>query len=100
MNTLDKQNLDRRVAEALGWHLDCTGKWIDTDQQFKGYHPDFSPSTNWLQAGELMLEYKISVEWYENLGVWSAWIGASGEAISATTPQKAICMVIIEAHKK
>jgi hypothetical protein len=68
--------LDKQVAEALGWHLHCpTGAmfWLDADGHNVGYYVDlipewdvmgwpiFSPSTNWAQGGLLIEEYGLDL---------------------------------------
>ena len=102
---MNSNQLDAAVAKALGWHLEAD-KWCDSDRQFKGHCPDFSPSTNWLQAGKLIEEYKIDLNYIPDsprTGKSDIWVadpwhknpnGLEGEGV---TPLIAVCRAIVAA---
>jgi len=90
-------DLDRQVAEALGWHEDCTGKLLDSDQQFKGYAVDFSPSTNWEQCGKLIEGYGVNITYLlHSRDYVEAWPSGKYTCKSkGATPQEAVCRAVI-----
>jgi len=55
----------------------------------------FSPSTNWSQCGKLIEEYKVTVEWYEGFGEWSAYTDDASKNFYEATPQEAVCRAVI-----
>lgn len=107
MMSEDLAKLNRAVAEALGWKLDCTGKLLDSDQQFKSWGSDYRPSTNGQQAMDLAKKYKIGFLPYEHRkGIHcdqyyiAYWTGAVDSVHhrrfeEGATPEIAICKAVI-----
>lgn len=99
VSELGREALNRWTAKAQGWKLDCTGRWLD-DDQFKAWKIDYTPSTNWQQAGELVEKYEISLGKHGSLEIWAADlnphnIGTLGKNWHGPTPQIAICRAVV-----
>jgi len=106
-------DLDKKVAEVLG--LEVNFKVSGTD----GYHTiflkrsgkfnftgEFTPSTNWQQAGELLEEYDLTLQcrtaFSESSGQhkWFAYAAGKYGDGAAPTPQEAICKAVIALKEK
>lgn len=100
--------INRKVAEIEEWQLTDGGRtayswhWarcVDTPtgktmERFHGESPH-PYATDWSWCGPLIDKYSI----YLNRG--RDWVAACGndDAISADTPQRAICLAVIAAHQ-
>ena len=112
---MTNEELDKAVAEAHGW-----AKWYnwmdsDYDGEFPAYRVNghgavwaywskedmelYSPSTNWQQAGELLEKYHIELEWKGAEWIASTYSPERESQSISSTPQRAICMAVLEAEK-
>lgn len=90
--------LDALVALAQGWYrIKSGGEWWDdrVPQPFKVYVKSYQPSTNGMQAFELIEKFKIDVLWEDDK--WGAFsdCDATGTNYMASTPAEAICKAVV-----
>ena len=105
---LTGEALDRFTALAQGWELTKdpmafkddspqAGWWIWDKQLLIGV--DYSPSTNWHQAGELIEKYKLDL-WHEADDIWCSCTpkqSVQGWSSDGSTPMEAICKCVVAA---
>ncbi len=100
---MDTQELDRKVAEALGWKTSKIFRgayWIDSKDDVQRLKSAFTPSTNGQQAIDLQKQFDIATYPNSKTKIWTARLenqrGAQGEC--GPTPEIAICKAVIAAH--
>ena len=81
---MTNEELDKAVAKAQG----------------ENPSTHYNPSTNWEQAGELLEKYAITLTPYGdvhgNVCEWRAITSESKGYATADTPQRAICLAVLE----
>lgn len=97
-----EDNLDTKVAEAQGWEA-WHGTYWDVPGKEDGdmtYHiNDYHPSTDMAQAMELLIKYKIDINWDLD-GITATFWSKDGSAIlgrgfNEKSPMIAICKAFI-----
>jgi hypothetical protein len=93
---MTNEELDKKIAELQ--HLEfveCSLK--DKTMLIAVGYGEYSPSTNWQQAGELVEKYKVELFNHIEDGSWSAYARGQtvGEGGRADTPQRAICLAVL-----
>lgn len=115
MNNLSDKELDQMVAKARGWAEETDGisKWYFKDEatrddpaQWKKMITNYHPTFNWEQCGQMMEEFKISLQVSSNNAsktLWSAQIETETQRqfASATdaNPKRAVCLAFIESKE-
>jgi hypothetical protein len=95
---MTNEELDKAVAELQGWKKEPDGRlWRSPDKHIYSGLP-YRPSTIWKQAGELVEKYKVELFNHIEDGSWSAYARGQtvGEGGRADTPQRAICLAVLE----
>ena len=114
-------NLDKEVAEALGYTIDrICGRsygsmgmdcWLEHEHNIISTVAGFTPSTNWQQAGELLEKFKFTLgpninqntgelEWLCYKDVTKCGMFSHTVSEDAQTPQEAICKAVIALCKE
>ena len=95
--------LDRKVAEAQGWEAkeySNTKNLYYIDPKTSALRDDYHPSTNKAQAMELVIKYKVNVEYciYKPNCECPGWMAVMRQGAiieEANTPMEAICKAVI-----
>jgi len=101
--------INRRVAEIEGWWIDAEcGNYFHSDARYNQMHggliapPPYA--TDWPWCGPLILKYRLSL--YPQASEWrctAQWATSAGGRAAcgrdATTPQRAICLAVIDANR-
>ena len=94
------EELDKAVAKAQGWEHIANSDWEFMRNGALWVASQYHPSTNWEQAGELLEKYAITLTPYGdvhgNVCEWRAITSESKGYATADTPQRAICLAVLE----
>ena len=96
------EEVNRRVAEIEGWSTKRTPagrfEWIDADGCNWGLNtPRYA--TDWAWCGPLVEKYGLEVGTPEPDWWWADRRGTVDDPTYADTPQRAICLAVIDAHE-
>ena len=93
---LSDAQANKFCARAQGWRLSPNLMWLAENENVPLFSKRYyTPTTNWQQAFDLQIKYKLQTDWLDEEGVWvvNARVDTKAESLSRAIVNRVIASV-------